>query len=212
MSQQSAMQKPKQQRQLAFSWYANFRAAIRTPALGPQLQAAADGARLGPWTELLTAAVVDACRSTGWACAARGSGLRPLPIPRDEYLGIDVLAFRREGSWGSPEAAFELENARNDDLVAYALWKACTVRAKLSCLFCYRPTEPAVGNLVSSLQANILKPLEPENEVLVVVGTRASATTFPDGYFRPFRWVTRAHVLRTLTVTETVARRGIERA
>jgi|SRR6266542_3030605 len=176
------------ERPLARRFWVELRDAVRDPALAPQLQAGADGALLGPWTGLLTAAVVQACGGLGWECAARSEGSRPLPVPRDEYLGIDVLAFGPGRGWRSPLAAFELENSARDRVVAYALWKACTVRVGLSALFCYRHHPEQVGSMITMLYEDVLRPLRPVAEVLVVVGTRSAAGTFPDGYFRPFTW------------------------
>jgi hypothetical protein len=93
-----------------------LRAAMRDPTLAPQLQAAADGAHLRLWTELLTPVVVRACTHLGWICASKGTPSVPLPIKRAEYLGIDVLAFPLGQGWRSPVAAFELENAQRGDL------------------------------------------------------------------------------------------------
>jgi hypothetical protein len=168
-------------------WHRAFRAAIRDGSLAPQLQAAADGARLRPWTELLTAAVVQACAALGWDCAARNAGHRPLPVARDEYLGVDVLAFEPGGEWRRPIAVFELENSPRDEMVAYALWKVGMIRVGLGCLVCYRRQQEGIGPLIGRLQDTVLKSLRPDGEVLVIVGTRA-AETFPDGYFRTFRW------------------------
>lgn len=171
----------------AVAWYAAFKTAVRVPAIAPQLASAADGLHLGAWTDLLTSTVIQSCRSIGWVTAAKKTGERPLPIARDEYLGIDVMAFSQASGWRKPAATFELENSRRDDLVAYALWKACTVNARLSCLFCYRAEQDSIAKLVALLANDVLRSAE-VNEVLVVVGTRASADTFPDGYFRPFAW------------------------
>jgi hypothetical protein len=131
---------------------------------------------------------MQACGTLGWPCAARSVGGKPLPVRRDEYLGIDVLAFGPGEGWRPPLAALELENSSRRDLVAYALWKACNVRVRLSGLFCYRLHPEQVGSMVTMLQDDVLRRLRPAAEVLVVVGTRSSADTFPDGYFRPFSW------------------------
>jgi hypothetical protein len=170
------------------SWYDAFRVSLRTSLLADQLRSAADGARLGPWTELLTGLVVEVSSAKGWACAAKRTAVGPLPVGRGEYLAIDVLAFEPGAAWRPPVAAFELENSQRDNYVAYALWKACTVRADLAVLFCYRPTGEGVGALTSLLQRDVLAQIPLPPAVLVVVGTRADAITFPDGYFRPFRW------------------------
>jgi hypothetical protein len=175
--------------------WAAVRGAVRSSTLGPQLRGAADGARLRPWTELLTAAVVQGSESLGWRCAARWVSPGPLGVARGEYLAIDVMAFGPGDGWRRPVAAFELENSPRDDLVAYALWKACMVRTDLACLFCYRPPE-AIGSAVRMLQRDVLRPMAPDAEVLVVLGTRAAADTFPDGYFRPFVWDAAAEQLR----------------
>lgn len=112
----------------------------------------------------------------------------PLPVPRAEYLGIDVLAFDSGTGWRRPVAAFELENSERDDLVSYALWKACTVSVPLATVLCYRRRPEEVGALMELLGREVLAPLAPEAEVVVVVGTRSTARLFPDGFFRRFRW------------------------
>lgn len=173
---------------LMSEWHRAFRAAIRDESVAPQLQAAADGARLRPWTELLTAAIAHACGDLGWDCAAKRAGRGPLPVSRDEYLGIDVLAFEPGTGWRGPIAAFELENSPRDETVAYALWKVGVIRVGLGCLVCYRRQEEGISPLIGRLQDTVLRRLRPEGEVLVIVGTRAAAETFPDGYFRAFRW------------------------
>ncbi len=178
-------------------WHRAFRAAIRDESLVPQLQAAADGARLQPWTELLTAAVVHACGDLGWVCAAKNVGRGPLPVGRGEYLGIDVLAFKPGDGWRTPAAAFELENSPRDETVAYALWKVGMIRVGLGCLVCYRRQQEGIGPLIARLQDAVLKRLMPDGEILVIVGTRAAAETFPDGYFRAFRWRPGAGALET---------------
>jgi hypothetical protein len=156
--------------------------------LSDQLRSAADGARLGPWTELLTSVVVEASTKMGWTCAAKRAAVGPLPVGRGEYLAIDVLAFGPGDGWRPPIAAFELENSPRDSLVAYALWKACMVRVQMAVLFCYRPSGDSAGTLTSFLQRDVLARLPASEAILVVVGTRARAETFPDGYFRPFCW------------------------
>lgn len=173
---------------LARAFYSALREVMRDPALGTQLRAAADGARLRPWTELLTEAAARACTHMGWASAAKVTGSRPLPIGRDEYLGIDVMAFEPGDGWRRPVAAIELENAGDVPRIAYSLWKACSVRAPLSVLVCYRRRPEDIPRLVAHFTKEVLEPIRPESEVLIIVGTRDAAGTFPDGYFRPFRW------------------------
>lgn len=83
--------------------------------------------------------------------------------------------------------------------MGYALWKTWTwaVRAELACLFCYRREHDEAAGLVR-LQDYVLRTLEPGGEVLVVVGTRAAADTFPDGYCRPLRWNPEARELGSM--------------
>lgn len=173
---------------LGARWFTAFRGDTRAPDLAPQLQSAADGARLRPWTELVTSAVVRACHNLGWRAAARGVGDLPLPVPRAEYLAVDVIAFAQGTGWRRPVAAFELENSADDELVAYALWKACTVSVPFACLLCYRHRPEDIGPLVGLLGREVLSSIAPEAEVLVVVGTRSTHDLFPDGCFRRFRW------------------------
>ncbi|MGH3452718.1 MAG: hypothetical protein ACRDQW_18855, partial [Haloechinothrix sp.] len=151
---------------------------------------------LRPWTDLMTSAVVEACRGLGWVCAARSTSPGPLRVRRGEYLAIDVLAFEEDEGWRWPVAAIELENSPRDDFVAYALWKACMVRADLSFLVCYRRQAEQIGPLVAGLEREVLRPIAPPSEVMVVVGTRAAADTYPDGYFRQFYWDRTSEALR----------------
>lgn len=171
--------------------------AIRDPTLAPQLQSAADGARLKPWTELLTHAVVQACLAIGWVCAAKGAGVSPFPVRPGEYLGIDVLAFPPGDGWRRAVAAIELENSQRLPIIAYAAWKACSVRADFSCLMCYRGGLDQVATLVDRLTNEVFRPVAPTSPVMVVVGTRGTAATFPDGYFRTFHWDRAARSLRS---------------
>ena len=173
---------------LADQFWSRMHSSVRDQALAPQLQAAADGARFGPWTELVTEALVRTCRSLGWTCSAKVAGAKPLPVERQEYLGIDVLAFPSRAGWRYPIAAIELENSRRRDLIAYALWKVCTVRAQLAVLVCYQYEAVEVASLAAGLEEQVLRPLAPEVETLVIVGTRGSAGTYPDGYFQRLIW------------------------
>lgn len=180
-------------------WYASFREVLRSSPVADQLRAAADGALLRPWTELLTGVVAEACRASGWVCAAKHTGDRPLPVPRDEYLGIDLLAFKSGSGWRPPVAAFELENSPRDALVAYALWKACMVDSSLAGVFCYRRSDDQVLALLRYLQDEVLRRAMPTPSVLLVVGTRAAAGTFPDGYFRPLTWDSKRGALSSIS-------------
>lgn len=157
--------------------------------LAENLKGAAHGYVLRPWTELLTTAVARACGSLGWEVAAKGVGKSPLPFPRFECLGLDVTAFEPGVGWRPAIAAFELENANAFDKVAYSLWKVASVRTRLAVLFCFRREPDEIGAFVARLAGEVMRSLPaPTGEVVIVAGTRSSAETFPDGYFRVFEW------------------------
>ena len=148
---------------------------------------------LGEWTKALTTTVVEACSAVGLRASAKGHELDLLPVPRSEYLALDVTAFA-EGlrRWIYPTLIAELENQANQDFIAYALWKVLAVRADLRIVFCYRKEREAVGELVSYLNREVVEALGVatraglEGETLLVVGTRAEASTFPHGFFTWF--------------------------
>jgi hypothetical protein len=157
--------------------------------LAENLRGAAHGYVLRPWTELLTSAVARACGTFGWEVAAKGVGKSPLPFPRFECLGLDVTAFEPGSGWRPAIAAFELENASAFDKVAYALWKVASVKTRMAGLFCFRREPDEIGAFVEHLADEVMRPLPPSNdEFMVIAGTRSSAETFPDGYFRVFEW------------------------
>ena len=116
-----------------------------------------------------------------------------MPVPRAEYLAIDVTAFAGSASkWPLPTAVIELENSRRDDLVAYSLWKVLAVRAELRVVFCYRSDAEQGSALVQQIQRDVIAPLGPDErlqlggETLLVVGQRDDASAFPHGFFRPW--------------------------
>jgi len=175
---------------LGSAFLASFRSLLVSDRdLAENLRGAAHGRILRPWTELLTTAVARACVSLGWQVAAKGVGRSPLPFPRFECLGLDLTAFESGTGWRPVLAAFELENANSFEKVAYALWKVTSVRADLAGLFCFRREPDEIGGFVARLGEEVMQHVpDPAGELLVVAGTRAAAETFPDGYFRPFRW------------------------
>ena len=83
--------------------------------------------------EIPTEAVVQTCVSIGWQAEQKGSKLDTLPIQHFEYLSLDVVAFCSDpgGKWRYPFAAIELENSRDDERIAYSLWKVLCVRSEL---------------------------------------------------------------------------------
>lgn len=180
---------------LAESWYGAFLENLRShEASRPLKEAAADG-RLGDWTQALTSIVVDVCQQMGWQTAARWHRANVLPISRSEYLALDAVAFdvgesSVSADWPFPIAVFELENSRQDDKVAYSLWKVLCVRTRLRVVFCYRRDVAAGSALVGYLADAVVGSLSIEErvglvgETLLIVGSRAEESTFPYGFFK----------------------------
>jgi hypothetical protein len=146
------------------------------------------------WTRVLTAAVVATCESQGWMVAARRHRLDRMPEAKEEYLGIDAMAFAPgDALWLFPVAAIELENSRRDDRIAYSLWKVLNVRAPLSVVFCYRPSADVGAALVRYLKQTVIQSMSLDRriglagEILVTVGYRNQAETFPYGFFKWWR-------------------------
>lgn len=158
------------------------------------LRAAAIAGRLKEWTRHLTRAVVASCETLGLQAAAKGHSLSLLPKEGQEYLGLDVTAFlpRVAGAaaWPFPLAAFELENSRSDDRIAYSLWKVASVRAPLGVVFAYRPTWAAAIGLVGTLAKAVPEGYGPgwgvaaDGELVLVMGSRSRDEGFPWGYFK----------------------------
>lgn len=191
------------------SWLDAFFEVLGTRDVADPLKAAALDERLGEWTRLLTTAVVEASAKTGWVAAAKGHALRLLPKVGQEYLGLDVMAFRlpqadpegaegqdgpiTSGRWPMPVAVFELENSRDDDRVAYSLWKVLVARAPLRVVFAYRADWGSGRTLVQGLAKAVIEPLPiPERErldgdTLILLGSRGEGDTFPHGFFKVWR-------------------------
>jgi hypothetical protein len=158
---------------------------------GMPLREAAVAGKLGDWTGHLTAAVVAACATVGWRAAAKGHLGEVLPEARNEYLGLDVVAFPAGDSpWPLPVAVFELENSRTDDRVGYSLWKVLCVRAALRVVFAYRRDVAEGAELVGRLASSLIAPMSITDrmalagETTLIVGNRGGAETFPYGFFR----------------------------
>lgn len=160
----------------------------------PLREAALNG-QLGSWTTALTAVVCGSCNAMGWESSAKGHVASLLPVARSEYLGLDVVAFEREGErrWRFPIAVFELENSREDDFVAYSLWKVLCVRANLRVVFCYRRDAEQGNSLVRHLSEQVAHAMEIQDraalsgETLLIVGSRNESATFPYGFFK--EWI-----------------------
>jgi hypothetical protein len=190
-------------------WLPAFFDAVRAPDSAEALRAASANAQLAQWTRLLTTVVVNACAKVGWSAAAKGHKLERLPQVGQEYLGIDVMAFaapvedadptadeslvRRQTRWPFPVAAFELENSRDDDRVAYSLWKVLSVRAPLRVVFAYRADWESGRALVHGLGKAVVESMPiPDRaslcgETLVLLGSRGEGETFPLGFFKVWR-------------------------
>jgi hypothetical protein len=159
----------------------------------PLKEAAISGA-LGDWTRHLTGAVVATCETMGWRAAAKGFRGQVLPIARNEYLMLDVVAFAQSSArWPFPVAIFELENSPRDDQVSYSLWKVLCVRASARYVFAYRLDAGEGITLVSRLGESVIgglsisERLSIQGETSLIIGNRGGAETFPYGYFRVWR-------------------------
>ncbi len=156
---------------------------------------AALAGRLGDWTACLTKAVVGSCKDHGWHAAAKGHLAEVLPVPRNEYLALDVVAFQPNGSdrWPFPVDVFELENSPDDDRIAYSLWKLLCVRAPLRALFAYRRESREGSALVGHLAETVVgsmpmaERMSLSGETLLLIGSRAEGEIFPYGYFK--EWI-----------------------
>ena len=117
------------------TWRGCFGEYVQRPSVADRLKTASLAEDLRSWTSELTTAVVRSCEAAGWIAAAKWNPCRRLPKGGNEYLGVDVMAFPSEVAlacrWPLPLAAFELENARSDDRVAYSLWKVLCIRTTL---------------------------------------------------------------------------------
>ncbi len=94
------------------------------------------------------------------------------------------------GRWRLPIAAFELENHRSDDRVAYSLWKLLCVRADLRVVFAFRRDWEESRQAVEAVGRDVIGSLSPAErtsltgETVMIVGNRGEGETFPWGYFK----------------------------
>ena len=173
-------------------WREAFGESLNRSETADKLKSAALTQNLREWTTHLTAAVVGSCQSLGWQAAGKGHRLSLLPQGRQEYLGIDVMAFAELPSvrWPFPIAAFELENHAKDDRVAYSLWKVLCLRVRLRVVFAYRPDWERGRQLVKAIESDVIGGFEPEQrtavggETILAIGNRGEGETFPWGYFK----------------------------
>jgi len=165
-----------------------FFSTIQQHEFASPLREAAISEDLAAWTRHLTAATSRTCEDLGWRAAAKGQRLQFLPEARNEYLTIDVMAFPSDLAsirWPFPIAAFELENSKKTDRIAYSLWKLLCLRVPLRVLFCYRHESSEGDSTVRFLWHEVLSSLDkpPEGDTLVVVGSRDDSSAFPYGFF-----------------------------
>ena len=176
---------------VASEWKASFFETVKSDELAAALRDASLEGKLKNWTTALTKAVVQTCERNNWLAAAKGHELDLLPKTGSEYLGIDVTAFEPSDSrWPFPVAVIELENSRDDERIAYSLWKVLNVRAKLRIVFCYRAAPEDAPSLIEHLNENVVASLSIDDRVklggntLVVIGYRDNAGTLPYGFFK----------------------------
>ena len=179
---------------LARKWKDGFLDAVQQGDIAPMLKHASLVADLTKWTEFLTHGVVRTCEGMGWVAAAKGHKLDVMPEEKHEFLGIDVMGFEpRDPKWLFPAAAIELENNQKDDRIAYSLWKVLNVRTPFRVVYCYRPDAEAGPALVKQLGKDVIGSMDVDDrlklsgEIVVVVGYRDQAGTFPYQFFRWWR-------------------------
>jgi len=153
---------------LSSFWRSTFYSILRSDPNSAILKQASLDEDLETWTKELTVIVIKTCTQMGWQCAAKNNKSSALPIRRNEYLSIDVMAFpEKESRWKFPVAVFELENQQKDEFIEYAFWKTICVRADLRVLFCYRKTPDEGARLVTKLNREVLDALQPEDKLNV---------------------------------------------
>ena len=184
---------------LASEWYARFIETVQMHEASAPLREAAIRGQLGRWTKALTS--VDLCNVRRHGMA--GIGQRAHVATLLPCLGRNTWRWMWSHSslsgdrrWRFPVAVFELENSRDDDLVAYSLWKVLCVRAKLRVVFCYRRDADEGNALVRHLSEQVAHAMELQDraaltgETLLMVGSRNEATTFPYGFFKNWQFDT----------------------
>ena len=175
-------------------WKASFSKVVQRHELSAPLREAALSQRLGRWTSLLTSAAVESFNTIGYKATAKGNKLSLLPLSRSEYLSLDVVVFPlAETRWTFPTAVVELENSKEDDKVAYSLWKVLCIRDALRVVFCYRADSEEGVRLVRHLRDDVVRVLDLEQrprlsgDTVIVVGQKGEAESFPYSYFKWWR-------------------------
>jgi hypothetical protein len=81
----------------AQKWYTTFINTVQSHDSAQALRDAAGAGELKRWTEALTRVVISTFSGMGWRGAAKGHRSDFLPIPRQEYLALDAVAFDPAG-------------------------------------------------------------------------------------------------------------------
>src|SRR5580658_2343824 len=181
---------------LAPIWYGKFMDSLQRHESSALLKDAAIRGQLGKWTTALTGVVCSTCEAMRWKAAAKGNRSTLLPVARQEYLALDVVAFEPAGDrrWRFPIAVIELENSRADDRVAYSLWKVLCTRADLRIVFCYRRDSAEGTTLVRHLSEQVTTAMgirertQIGGETMLIVGSRNESGTFPYGFFKEWQF------------------------
>ena len=188
---------------IADQWQTSFWQTLRQHESAERLKEAALQSRLGEWTSALTTVVVATCEAMDWRASAKGHPLDLLPIAHGEYLGLDAIAFATgQTRWRFPVAVIELENSRDDNRIAYSLWKVLCVRADLRIVFCYRRSAEQASALIRFLCDEVMKAMSLETrmslegETLVVIGSRDESATFPYSFFTWWQFETNTGIFR----------------
>lgn len=179
--------------ELFAAWYIEFVEVIRTSSIGYPLRDASVAGALKAWTTSLTKAVVLSCERMQWKAAGKSHSLDLLPKAGQEYLSLDVMGFDPascSGRWPMPIAAFELENHKTDERVAYSLWKLLCVQTKLRVVFAFRPDWDAGRESVRLISQDVIQSLSMQQlhdlagDTAMIFGNRGSGSHFPDGFFK----------------------------
>src|SRR5437016_10966413 len=83
---------------VAQHWFGAFMETVKTHEASTALREAAERGELKHWTQALTGIVVGTFPKIGWCGAARSHRSNLLPVPRSEYLALDVVAFEIAGA------------------------------------------------------------------------------------------------------------------
>ena len=171
--------------------------AVTRPRIGRLGEAAQGGCARGQARNLdhdLTGSVVAACRVMGWRAAARGHLGDVLPVARNEYLALDVIAFSEsEASWPLPVAVFELENSKHDVRSRTPSGRCCASVPRSSCLRLSSRREGggrAVGRLTDSVIGglSIDERRAIKGETSLIIGTEESRKPSHTAISRHGRW------------------------